>query len=270
MGRMRIFQEQLRIPTSGLHHFQLSFHMVWGIESWWPWKVSLSSHIQWVLQYHGKWFRNHIHFMFQAFGVLQKRQVTSSTALQISWRDFIVHEEDIHALKLSNFLNATKEEARNVPSTNATIWDLCKHISAVQAKVMGTDKLWIRIGGQIWLTTAICGPLSLWITINPSDINDPIAQVFTSCNIKLDQFMSSNGPGWELRATSIALDPYGTSEFFHFIINTVIEELMGIRHTSLNQMEIDRKGGIFGWVSNYIGTVKVQGQECFIFILWSG
>lgn len=158
----------------------------------------------------------------------------------------MVHEEDIHALKLSNFLNATKEEARNVPSTNATIWDLCKHISAVQAKVMGTDKLWIRIGGQIWLTTAICGPLSLWITINPSDINDPIAQVFTSCNIKLDQFMSSNGPGWELRATSIALDPYGTSEFFHFIINTVIEELMGIRHTSLNQMEIDRKGGIFG------------------------
>ena len=111
---------------------------------------------------------------------------------------------------------------------------------------MGTDKLWIRIGGQIWLTAAICGPLSLWITINPSDINDPIAQVFTSCNIKLDQFMSSNGPGWELGATSIALGPYGTSEFFHFIINTVIKELMGIRHTSLNQMEIDRKEGIFG------------------------
>ena len=55
----------------------------------------------------------------------------------------MVHEEDIHALKLSNFLDAVKEEARNVPFTNATIRDLYKHVSAVQAKVMGTDKLQI-------------------------------------------------------------------------------------------------------------------------------
>ena len=54
------------------------------------------------------------------------------------------------------------------------------------------------------------------------------------------------------------------------MINTVIEELMGIRHTSLNQMEIDRKEGIFGWVSNYIGTVKVQGQGMLHFhtVIW--
>ena len=54
-----------------------------GIESSQPWKVSMLTHIQWALQYHNKQFWNHLHFMFQTFGVLQKRQVTSSTGLQI-------------------------------------------------------------------------------------------------------------------------------------------------------------------------------------------
>ena len=43
--------------------------------------------------------------------------------------------------------------------------------------------------------------------------------------------MDSDGPDCELRARTIASDPYSTSEFFHFIINTVLEELMGIKCT---------------------------------------
>ena len=143
------------------------------------------------------------------------------------------HEKEIQALKPSNFLNVAKEEARSIPFTNSAIRDLCKHVFTIQTKVMGTDESRIKIRGQIWLMTAIQGTPSLWITINPSDTNDLIAQVFTSSDIDLDHFVDMDGPDHESRARTIASDPYGTSEFFHFIINTVLEELKGIKHTSM-------------------------------------
>ena len=43
----------------------------------------LAAHAKWALEYCDKWFRNHLQFMFQAFGILQKRQVALSTGLQI-------------------------------------------------------------------------------------------------------------------------------------------------------------------------------------------
>jgi hypothetical protein len=76
--------------------------------------------------------------------------------------------------------------------------------------------------------TAMNGPPSLWITINPSDTNDPIAQVFTGADIDLDNFSSTAGPDANKRATTIAGDPYAAAKFFRFMIEAMFEELFGI------------------------------------------
>lgn len=125
---------------------------------------------------------------------------------------------------------------------------------------MGTDESRMRICSQIWSTTAMFGLPSLWITINPLDTNDPIAQVFAGCNINLDNFMNSDGPRQDTHAVTIASDPYAASEFFHFIIQAVLEELMGIQGHSPYKSGIKCKPGIFGCVSHYFGTVEAQGQ----------
>lgn len=65
------------------------------------------------------------------------------------------HEEEIQALKPSDFLNAAKEEVRSIPFTNSAIRDLRKHVYTIRTKVMGTDESRIKIRGQIWSTTAI-------------------------------------------------------------------------------------------------------------------
>ena len=54
-----------------------------GIEKSRGQKVTLAAHAKWALEYCDKWFRNHLQFMFQAFRILQKRQVALSTGLQI-------------------------------------------------------------------------------------------------------------------------------------------------------------------------------------------
>ena len=241
-----------------------------GIETARDRRVSLSLHVKWALEYHDRRFRNHLQFMFQAFGILQKRQIARSTSLQITQKDFMAQENAIRALKPSDFLDAAKEEARNIPFTNRTIQQLRKHVSTIHAKVMGTDESRVKIRSQIWSTIAMFGPPSLWITINPSDTNDPIAQVFAGCDIDLDNFMNSDGPRQDTRAATIASDPYAASEFFHFIIQAVLEELMGIQGHSPYKSGIERKPGIFGRVSHYIGTVEAQGRGTLHFhmVVW--
>lgn len=71
-------------------------------------------------------------------------------------------------------------------------------------------------------------PLSLWITINPSDLHDSIAQVFAGEKIDMNNFMTKVGPSKEKQAENIALDLYAAANFFHFLIRTIICRLFGI------------------------------------------
>ncbi|KAG2337317.1 hypothetical protein BDR05DRAFT_952706 [Suillus weaverae] len=135
-----------------------------------------------------------------------------------------------------------------------------KHLSAVRAKVMGTDESRINICLYIWGMTIMKNPPSLWITINPTDTHDPIAQVFAGEDIDLDNLNCNLGPDSSHRATIIANDPYAAAIFFHFIIQAILEELMGISVSKSKNGHIMRHKGIFGTVEGYIGTVEAQGR----------
>lgn len=77
---------------------------------------------------------------------------------------------------------------------------------------------------------------SLWITINPCDLHDLIAQVFAGEKIDPDKFVMTAGPLKDVRARNIARDPYAAAKFFHFTINNIIQTPFGIT----------RGGGIAG------------------------
>ena len=100
-------------------------------------------------------------------------------------------------------------------------------------------------------------PPTLWITINPCDLHDPIAQVFAGEHIDLDRFDSMLGPSKERRAANVAADPYAAAKFFHFIIQKVLETLFGI---SVGAYRVHSTEGVFGYVSAYFGVVESQAR----------
>ena len=222
-----------------------------------PVNVTYEAHADWAMQYEDKRFAKDLQYMFQVFGVIQKRQVASSASLQITRKDFVRNEEAIRSLKPGDLLQAAGEENRKVPFSNPAIQSLRRNVSTLRAKVMGTDESQIKIRAQIWSTIVVQGPPSLWITINPSDTNDPIAQVLAGIDIDLDHFSSTAGPNSECRSQIIASDPHAASEFFHFIIKAVLEELFGLGGHGNHK---NRQEGIFGKVASYIGTVEAQGR----------
>ncbi|THG95067.1 hypothetical protein EW026_g6512 [Hermanssonia centrifuga] len=97
----------------------------------------------------------------------------------------------------------------------------------------------------------------LWVTINPGDSDNPLAQALLGQQINLDDFLATMGPDKETRIKNIAADPYGAAKFFHFTINAILETLVQVR---VSNYQVKSKPGIFGEVSAYFGTVESQGR----------
>jgi len=66
------------------------------------------------------------------------------------------------------------------------------------------------------------------MTFNPDNLHDPICQVFLSENINLDNFCSTTGPDKSAHARNVVQDPCGAAEFFHFMVETVLEQLFQV------------------------------------------
>ncbi len=111
---------------------------------------------------------------------------------------------------------------------------------------------------MIWATNLAYNPPNLWLTINPADTQDPIAQVMTGADIDLNNFINTLGPNHKERAQNVTSDPFASAKFFHFVIKIILEELVGF--TKKGNGQFIRKPGVFGTVQAYIGTVEAQGR----------
>jgi Helitron helicase-like domain at N-terminus len=246
------------------HHLMAAFPMLWcygkgGMETRRPISVPYNVHVRTAIEHHDRRFSQHFQFIFQAFGVLQKRQVCSAACLQVQKNDSIRNQEAFRSLTPKDLLIAGAEEIQKVPFSNPTVKALRGQLTALRSKVMGTDESRVKIRGQIKGMCVMKGPPSLWITINPSDTGDPIAQVFCGESIDLDSFVNTPGPNSEERSRNIAAGPYAAAKFFHFVILAILEELFGIAMYKKG-VPVTQTDGVFGKVASYIGTVEAQGR----------
>nr|GAT52360.1 predicted protein [Mycena chlorophos] len=221
-------------------------------------KVTYEAHVQWALQYADKRFRKHSQFIFQTFGVLWKRQVCRSTSLHMDHNEYLANQELISKLEPQDLIQASEEENQKIPISNPAIRLLRRHLTTIRARVQGTDESRVSIRAQIWGLTLRFNPPSIWMTINLSDTNDPIAQVLAGQAINLDQFVAKQGPNSTKRGRTIAEDPFAASEYFHIVVRLVLEEMLGI---SVSQRgSITRRPGVLGRISAYVGTVEAQAR----------
>jgi len=160
------------------------------------------------------------------------------------------------SITLEKLEQAHIEEEKNIPISDPAVRLLRKHIHATGGQVMGSDQLRYQLQSQIWSTSIYVNPLSLWITINPCDLHDPIAQIFTGEQINMDDFLATLGSDKHKRAQNIADDPYPASHFFHFMIKTILKTLFGM---DVTKFQVKVEVGVLGWVLAYFRTVESQG-----------
>ena len=161
------------------------------------------------------------------------------------------------SITLADLKKAELEEGRKEQITNPRVRTLCNHVAAANGRVMGSDNARAQYRGMIWGTCLLLGGPTLWITINPADNHDPVAQVLAGENIDLDNFSGLLGPDASQRAEVVASNPYATAEYFNVIIRAVLEELFGIRK---QKTQSSQQTGILGSIACYFGVVEAQGR----------
>ena len=249
-------------PTDQPNFFEKAFPCLYpygrgGLKSKRPVPMDFPEHIRWSLQYFDRRFRKHETFPFIVFGISQRRQALTSAHIQMQRQTFEREARLLSSITAEKLNLARTEEDKGLPISDKTVRALKKHIHATAARVSGSDQSRYRLRSQIWSTSTILGPPSLWITINPSDLHDPIAQIFAGEEIDMDDFMSTLGPDKAKRAKNIADDPYAAAKFFHFMITTILETLFQVKVTSA---QVKSGMGVFGRVAAYFGTVESQGR----------
>lgn len=92
-----------------------------GLETSWSVPVSYAAHAKWALQYGDRQFQLDQQFIFQVFGVIQRREICAKASLRISRSQFSKYEVDIMKLKPNDLLQASEEEKKKVPFSNPAI-----------------------------------------------------------------------------------------------------------------------------------------------------
>ena len=234
-----------------------------GLEAPHDTSVGFREHIRWALQYHDRRFRTHELFPLVAFAISQRREAMMTSKIRIRHKDAHV----LRWINLDKLKQAAKEESAGRPISDANVRRLKRYIQCSLSNVTGCNEVRRSWRSQIWSTNLVFGPPSLWLTINPSDIHDPIAQVMTGADIDLDDFTSQAGPNGKQRANNIANDPYAASKFFHFMIETIFETLLGIKVSSY---QVKSELGVLGKIGAYFGVVECQGRGTLHFhcLIW--
>jgi len=262
-GRARPGEQSLHeSDEDDMNYFEKAFPCLYpygcgGTERIQPVRVNFSAHIRWALRYHDKRFRHHETFPFVAFGILQRRQSLASARLQMHRSTFEKDARMLSSLTIAKLQQAQKEEESGQVISDPAVRLLRQHIYATGGRVMGSDQAQNQLRRQIWSTSIMLNPPTLWITINPCDLHDPIAQVFVGEHIHLDRFESMMGPSKEKRAQNVAADPYAAAKFFHFMIQTTLETLFGAK---AGTQRMQCTNGIFGRVTAYFGVVESQAR----------
>jgi hypothetical protein len=217
--------------------------------------VSLNEHVQWSLQYNDTRFRRHETYPFLVFGIQQRRQALQAARLQMNQRNFALDAKTLDTITGEKLENAKRQETEKKPIDDPAIRLLRQHVYAAGGKVMGTNQSRWRWRSRIWSTSMYLGPPTLWMTINPCDLHDPIAQVFAGEKINLDEFEAVFAPDREKRAENIAIDAYAAAKFFHFTIDTILKTLFKV--TGSNK-QFTSETGVYGSVQAYFGVNESQ------------
>ncbi|KIL62632.1 hypothetical protein M378DRAFT_58184, partial [Amanita muscaria Koide BX008] len=230
---------------------------VGGIES--QANIGFIEHIRYCLLLSDRRFRTHHSFPFIMFGIYQKRQALVAARIQVRQRDIDHVSRDIAKVTRADLLAAAAEKEKGLPFSNDRVKKLLYNVKLTSGRILGTDQSRAALRSKIWSTAVFMGPPSIWMTINPADIHDPIAQLFCGEEIDLEQFNDLQGQCANnvVRAQNIANDPYTAAKYFHMMILIILEALFGIRATS--RATYCRKG-LLGKVSAYTGAVEAQNR----------
>ncbi|KAJ3504785.1 hypothetical protein NLJ89_g7757 [Agrocybe chaxingu] len=121
----------------------------------------------------------------------------------------------------------------------------------VSRHVPGSDGYKLMLRNQIRSLVNFYGTPTLFITLNPSDVDNLLVRLFSGEDIDLEDLTRGEDLSSWKRRMHAAWNPVACALFFDFIVSKFISIVLGYG---------TGKAGLFGKCTAYFGTVEAQGK----------
>lgn len=226
----------------------------YGHGGWNSSNVSLAVYANHLMRHSDTKFRQHRSFPFVIFDVLQRQEVLFQTRIMAKGKSFARSAELIASLTSEDMKIAIEQEENNRPLTNPAVVELLRNINAVGSRLMASDQSRRRMRNEIRAITIRDGASSLFITINPADLQSPIVMMYAGKEIDIEEILADDPekfPTADERARLAHLDPCAVAKYFDVVVKGILDTIVGYGKDN---------GGVFGSVKNYYGVVEYQDR----------
>src|SRR6266516_7352760 len=186
--------------------------------------------------------------MYLLYDVLQLRSSSLGNTLLVKRRNWKAAEDDIASWTVDQLEDAAKTVAEGGIIDNPVIQRLQQNILAIGMHVPESfsQKLKMRTGIKGFNVRQ--GMIAFWLTINPSDLRNPLVLKLAGLEYSEDAFPIASAAIRHATATS---DPVAVAQFFHHTCKAVFDGLLGSNTGRI---------GILGEVANHFGVVETNGR----------
>ena len=184
--------------------------------------------------------------MFVVYDVIHRRKAALGYSLLVKTKLWTETEELISNLTHDDLIAAAKEIKETNRCTNPAILALERQVQTVAAHAPHSYARCFQFRLRLKALMITDGMATLWITISPADLRNPL--VIRLAGVELD--LGANIASVFARKTA-TMNPVAVAKFFHIICEGVLLSLFASG---------SRDGGLLGPVSTYFGTVETNGR----------
>ena len=196
-------------------------------------------------------FARHHTFMYLLYDIIQLRQSSLANSILVKRQHWKSTATDIESLTLEQLEKARKAIAAGQKVEDPVVKRLQKNLLAIGKRVPGSFAQKLMMRSDIKGAIVRYGMPAFWITINPSDLRNPLVIKLAGIEYSGDIFATANAAIRKAVATS---NPVAVAEFFHHICTAVFEGLFATNSDRI---------GILGDLSNHFGVVETNGRGMF-------
>src|SRR5438045_337225 len=186
--------------------------------------------------------------MYLLYDVLQLRASTLGNTLLVKRQDWMSTKEDITSLTVDQLQDAAKSVANGQSIDNPIIQRLQRDLTTIGMRVPESFSQKLKMRSKIRGLITRYGMPAFWMTINPSDLRNPLVLILAGVECPEHILSRTNAAIRHATATS---NPVAVAQFFNHICKGIFKSLLR-SHTG----EI----GILGEVENYFGVVETNGR----------
>lgn len=261
--------------------FQNPFLLSWLFPHLDPWGIggfydprrkrplNLTEQLHHMLLMDGTPFQKDPNFAFTYYNIQQKKRVSDEVRFKVpkGQQDGIIRElTQIDVQELEYLRQKFDINPLYKPSTDIerSIMKSLTKVNLVGHDIPGSAGYKVRLRNEIRALIHHLGSATLFLTINPSDINHPLVRLLAGEDINLEDMNRGEDLNLWRRGLIVANNPSACALFFDTMIRNFIRIVL--RHGR-------EQRGLFGYCDGYYGTVEAQGRgtlHCHILIWLRG